>query len=439
DLYHTENALALVEQGLKLGGSGKDRCNLALLQGELLHDMGEIQRSMAAYNAVLVDTPDDLGRCQAWIGLAAGMRVADQYEEALAALEKAESVAGAQGLPDELARIHHLRGNLYFPLGRTEDCAKEHQLSLKFAHEAGSPESEARALGGLGDAFYALGRMRTAHGYFKKCLALAREHGFGRIEVANWPMIATTLRYLMRWKEGLAESNAAVEAAMKVGHRRSELVARLVRLNFLQQLGQLSKDSAFEEIQELDELIQHLDAKRFAPHVLESYACLDLAEGNRKEAVEKLEKAVELSRGSDSSFAGPWLLSLLASTTDDEKKRCDALREAESILAKGAVGHSHMYFYSRAIEAALRAGEWTEAERYAAALEDYTREEPLPWAEFSIAKGRNLAAFGKGQRNQDVIRELTRLREEAANSGYAEGLPGLQEALSELEEMAPRT
>ncbi len=68
-------------------------------------------------------------------------------------------------------------------------------LGLKYARQSGSPEAEARALGGLGDAFYAQGRMETAFRHFSRCVEISREHGFGRIEVANRPMVGFSRIY----------------------------------------------------------------------------------------------------------------------------------------------------------------------------------------------------------------------------------------------------
>ena len=80
------------------------------------------------------------------------------------------------------------------------------------------------ALGGLGDAEYVRGRMISAHDRFRRCVELCARHGFGRIEVANRPMMAFT-----RWLTGdtrgaLADADAAIEAAARVGHRRAEMI-----------------------------------------------------------------------------------------------------------------------------------------------------------------------------------------------------------------------
>ena len=69
-------------------------------------------------------------------------------------------------------------------------------------------------------------------------------------------------------------------------------------------------------------------------------------------------------------------------------------------------------------------------ERYAAALEDYTRQEPLPLMELFIARGRALAAFGRGARDEAAIAELRRLREEAERISLKIALRALEAALA---------
>ena len=48
------------------------------------------------------------------------MRVKDQFDEAFSVLKHAETAARRPGLASVLAQVHHLRGNLYFPLATSE-------------------------------------------------------------------------------------------------------------------------------------------------------------------------------------------------------------------------------------------------------------------------------------------------------------------------------
>lgn len=81
------------------------------------------------------------------------------------------------------------------------------------------------------------------------------------------------------------------------------------------------------------------------------------------------------------------------------------------------------------MDAALDNSDWDSVERYAAALENYTSAEPLPWTIFFITKGRALAKFGRGKPNDATMEELQHLRDEANRVGLKTALPALEEAL----------
>jgi hypothetical protein len=89
---------------------------------------------------------------------------------------------------------------------------------------AGATELEAMALGGLGDAEYMRGGMISAHDRFRRCVELCERHGFGRIEVANRPMMAFTRWFAGDTRGALTDADAAIESAARVGHRRAEMV-----------------------------------------------------------------------------------------------------------------------------------------------------------------------------------------------------------------------
>ena len=62
-------------------------------------------------------------------------------------------------------------------------------------------------------------------------------------------------------------------------------------------------------------------------------------------------------------------------------------------------------------------------------MESYTRGQPVPWADFFIARGRALAAFGRGARDEKTLGEIARLREEAEEVGLKIAVPALDAAL----------
>ena len=413
--YHHDRALQLAKRGLELARERDDIWALSCLLGELLHDAGEVQSSMAAFERALEIATSDAERCQAWIGLAGGMRLADRIEEAFSALQKAEAAALDQNLVPELSRTHHLRGNLCFPLGDIDGCLREHSTALSFARQAGSLELEARALGGLGDAEYARGRMRTAHDHFRRCVELSREHGFGRIEVANLSMVAHAQAYLNDFSAAMKNSLLAVELAARVGHQRAEIIAHNAVINIIRITGEIQTARAHFDRSMI--LVRTLGARRFEARGFLDLGMILNAEGRRSEAREVLHRALEISRETGVNFVGPFILGYIAVTTDEPEESREVLKEGEALLGKGAVSHNHLWFYRYAMEAALRACDWDDAKRHCSALEDYTRPEPLPWADFFIKYGRTLSAHGRSPSAQTGI-ELHNLRAEAESLNF---------------------
>ena len=82
------------------------------------------------------------------------------------------------------------------------------------------------------------------------------------------------------------------------------------------------------------------------------------------------------------------------------------------------------------MEGALERQDWKLVERYAEAMEAFTSIEPLPRTDFFIARGRALAAFGRGSRDDKTMQELKRLRDEGERVGLKTALSALDEALA---------
>jgi len=427
--YDYARARQLAQRGLDIAEDVATRYALTCLQGDILRTLGESEGSIEAFERALETATDDTQRSKAWIGQAEGMRIVDRYDEALAALDRAEAAAAAQRPADQLTQIHFLRGNLYFPLGNIDGCLEQHELAREYARQAGSVEDEARALGGLGDAYYQRGRMITAHEHFRRCVDLSREHGFCGIEVANLSMVGFSRFYSNELREALEDGLATVAAAAKVGHQRAELLGRIMAYHVFVQM--IDVDAAREHLTEARILVERLGARRFEAMNLYHLAKVLRIEGRRSEALQLCEKAVAISRETGVGFVGPRALAELAINTDDPALRRQALQEGEEILREGAVSHNHFYFFADGMDAYLDSKEWNEVDRYAAALDEFTRPEPLPWCKFFIKRGRILAAYGRGDREDSTIQELRRLRGEAERVGLRMALPALDAALAD--------
>lgn len=427
--YRYDQALRLVERGLAIVHEDQDRHALFCLRGELLRELGSVAESLGAFEAALDCAGDDAGRCRAWIGVAEGTRLSDDYDRAFEALDQAQALANRHRLTEELAQLHYLRGSLAFPLGKIDACREQHEAALENARRAGSPEREALALSGLGDAAYARGRMYTALAHFRDCLELCGRHGFGRIEAANRFMIGTIRIYLNESDGALEDSLASAELAARVGHKRAEIVSRLTAGWVFLDRGEF--DSAQDQAEQGLAITHNLGAKRFKPFLNESLARIRLARGDRAGALDLLESSLGDVRDAGAmNFIGPWLLGSIAHATDDPERRRTALDEGEQVLATGCVGHNHYRFRQAGMEAALETGDWDEACRQADALEDYTRPEPVPWADFHISRARALAAIGSGRHGPDTMAGIADLADEAARIGLHSALPLLEQALT---------
>lgn len=427
DNYRYDRAMLLIERGLELATSPSEMFALTCLKGQMMHDLGLINDSIEAYERALDIAEDDRGRCRAWLGLAAGRRVSDRFDEALAALHNAEPIALSLSLVQELAEIHHIRGNLYFPMGRFEDCRHEHEVSLKYALEAGSPEAEAHALSGLADADYVAGRMASAHDHFCRCVEVARQNGFGRIEVANRSMIGFSRLYMNQLREALDDRAATVEAATKVGDQRAEMLGEVLTVFVLYEMADYAQ--ARQHNARALVIARQLGAPRFEAQCLMYDGRLDLAEGRQEKSIATIEKALKISEGVGHGFTGPRIMGALARSLSEPRSKRTTLKKGEQMLEAGSVSHNHFHFFPDAIEVSLEIGDWNEADRYATALEAFTRSEPMAWSDFFVACGRVLAAWGRGQRNRENIAEIQRIREEAERVGLKRALSIIDRAL----------
>lgn len=384
-----DRAEQLVARAREIATEGHDQCIASVMLGEIKLGKGRTEDAAAAFRVAIDLAASNAERARAWLGLASSLRVVDRYEEALDALRHAEQAALAEAEPRRLAHLWTLRGNLHFPRGELDECRAAHERALEFAGQAGSPEDIARALGGLGDAQYQRGRMRTAHTHFRNCVDLCVQHEFAGLRLSYLPMLAVTQAYAGDFAGAIEISIEAAETARRLGDLRAELLASSIlgmtetyRARYAVALECSSRSVA---------LSRELGARRFEAEalVLNGLALIGLQ--RREDARLVLDDAVSLARVVAPTYCGPWALGVLALATDDLQASRRLLDEGEALLARGCVSHNHLEFPLFAIEVSLRAGDHAEALRHAAELEAYTRAEPLPWVDVVVARARALA------------------------------------------------
>ncbi len=427
--YRFERALELTDRGLALSNPGFIRHQLMCLKGEVLNELNDVESSMAVFYEVLDEASDDEQRCDAWMGLSACKRLTDEFVEAIELLEKAQPVASQHNLVSRLSQIHHLRGNLYYTTGNIEGCHEEHDLALKYARKVDSVEDEARALGGLADAECAQGRMQRAYDAFHSCVVRCREIGLGKVEVANQAQMANCFVFLGRPEEVLTSCRAAVAAASKAGHLRAEVTALSGICEVAADLGDsdLLRTTSKKGIA----LADQLQSQAWGAFYLSFSALAQFFNGESSRAQALAQEAAD--RGDSSrAFIGGWTLGVLALVADSPAIRLRALKEGDALCDSGMNGEAVLHFLHYAIMTCSQRGMWEQLGHYVQMLEDFTKDDPLPWADFYVAYGRALAKAAQSDQSDAVAKELSEILEKATCMGYTGPINEIRAALPEF-------
>ena len=428
EIYHPERALQLARRGLEIAPEDESFA-LRCLEGELLRIHGDIPESIDAYRRASQVAGGEIGRCSAWIGMAEGLAATGEHREALEILGPAIEIAKEHKLALELARIYRIEGNVHFYRGRIENCLVANKKSLQYARVAESAEVEAHALSGLANAEYNRGRFISAHLYFDQCIELAREHGLGRVIAANLSMRSYVSCWQNEIEAAISGYREAAQQAVQINDPRAEMLALMIGGSFWALVGDIDEGERW--LKSSLKIIRRIGARLFEGVCVYLLGRFALLRGDRDRARKLTLEGIAILRESESgmTFGGPIALGILALAAEDSRQCHKALAEAEAILDAGSVGHNYLNFYEDAMEACLQIEAWDEVDRYAQALQDYTRSEPLPRSDYFIARGRVLAAHGRGNRDPATLVELQRLSREAVKNGLNMSLRALAHAL----------
>lgn len=413
--FHNAEALALVERALKLADQADPGFALKLARARLLLGIGHAKQSIEASATAIDAARSDGERALGLIAMASGMRIVDRFTEGLELLQEAQPLAERAGLTLELSHLHELRGNLLFTLGRVKDCQAAHEMALELARTAGSAEAECAALGGLGDASYAQGRVLTGARLIEQCVTMAREQGFLKVEIAYLPMVSWSSYYLLRLADAVEVAKRAVEQATRMHNPRAEMMA-LSQMVMIDGCVRGNYSDAMPRIERGLEIAQTLGSLRFEAVVWFFRALLQLRAKGPAAARDDLDAAFRLMESGEGAekFVGAQLYGLRALLEEDPSRRRQALANGERQLLGNSLSHNHFVFYDFAIQATIRNCEWDEARRFCSALENFCAAEPFSWADFIVARGRALVRHGQDVRSPELLAELRALRDLAA-------------------------
>ena len=414
-------SLERAERGLQLAMDPAEAVALRLLIGHLKLELGSPREAEAQFRSVLLhgsesSSPDaEAPRAEAEFGIAAALRIVDDMAGAAGALDRAQAGAEKLDLTALRSRCHHLRGNLLFPAGKVDQCMEQHKAALALAERAQSPELTARALGGMADAFYAQGRMRSALSTLERCIEAARRAGAGAVEIANRPMAGIAQCFMLRLDAMQEIGEAARLMARQAQNRRAELIALHVLMMAATEGDQPANGLA--HLPRSRQIVAELGAWRFEGENVILGALLEDAAGRSELAQRMAREAVDLSRQHASSYIGALTLGIAAAISVDQAERDAWLAEGEALLAKPTLSHNHLFFRRYAIEASLAAGRGDEARRHALALASHAAAEPMPYTEMVVRRGLLLADAADGLLSAEGRAELNALAALAERAG----------------------
>lgn len=407
--FRSSVAVALADRGLALNPDAEIRARLLLMRAEALLDAGQARAAQDGFTLALAAVEDERQRCSALLGLAGARRIIDDLPGALEALERAQALANGLGDAELLSRIHNLRGNVFFPMGRAGECVAEQRLALEWGERSGSKEAMVRALGGLGDAEYARGRMGQAGKAFGRCVEVAREVGLGRVEVANAPMLALCQMYDLDVEGMLKSADAAIALARRVGQIRPEMIAQHAVMQAAIETARF--ELVPPAVERAQAIVHELGALRFEPENLIFLADMQERAGELAAAAETASRAVaSLRAGTSQTFVGPLVLAISARVIKDRDAAFDRMEEAESVLAGTNLAHNHVYVRREGIDLGWAWRDAAMVRRHAVALADFIGDDYSPWPVFVLQRAEALTQAIEGQRNAQWRQRVTALR-----------------------------
>ena len=266
---------------------------------------------------------------------------------------------------------------------------------------------------------------------FSRCVAMAREQGFLRVEVSYAPMVAWCALYLLDLDQAMEFNRRAMALALRTGNQRVQMMSG-AQAAMLDGWIRGNWRAAIPLADHAYEMAVQAGSTRFQSMSMYIRALLDIRAGEIAAAKTRLDRALEQCGESSMAFLGPQLYATLARVQTDPVLQAAMLVRGEATLVRGAVSHNHLVFCDAAIQVSLGMQNWAQAERYCDMLERYAQQEPFPWADFLVSRGRALRRAGQDETGPDLVAELLRLRAISEGSSGSLYLADIEAALLRL-------
>ncbi|CAN7686168.1 AAA family ATPase [Pseudoduganella sp. LjRoot289] len=403
---------------------------LALLRAHASAGMGHMGNARRYYEhaMLLAGRPQD--KIDAVVGLASTLNVLEELEEEERLLDETVPLALAIGAEAALGKLLYLKGNIYFPRGNYNECRRLHEDAARYAQASDTRETQARALSGVGDSYYAQGRMRKAFDLFGQCLVMCEQDRFVQIEASNRAALGSTRIYLGDAVGAVRDAQASAAIARKVGNRRAETFACMTAGWALVADGLL--DAATQEVESGLELARSLGSSRFETFLMESQARITWLRGDHALAERQiLSAAQQMERLQLQNFIGPWVLGTLALFSRDAAVRKRALLQGAAHLTRDCLAHNAYRFHLSAAEVSLLDGDTVAAEFYAGQMAAYAAQEDCCWIEHHTALVHAYAEWLRAP-SEAQRQRLALLHARSAQYGYTHAAPRLHLTLQTL-------
>lgn len=428
--YHYAQALELGHLCEGLAASDAERHPLALLQGRACAGLGQMNEAAAHFRAALDLAATPAAQIEAVLSLAPVLNALERLADEEQLIAQTLPLAHAIGAHADLARLFQLRGNIHFPQGDYGLCRRLHREALHHARLARHAQSEARALSGIADSYYAQGRMRRAYAIYDQCVQRGGLDDVAHVVAGNVAARSSTAAYLGLREQALRDSEYAVTYSARIGDRRAEVFARLTAVWVLSDMGQ--DEQAAEAVESALALAQRIGTSRFEPMLLEISARLAQRRGDAPLAWRLITRAAEfVDRLRLQRYVGPWVQGSLALIAPEPMLRDRALAKGEALLAQRCLAHNALRFHLAAAELALLGRCPDLARQHALRLRALAGREPYAWIDHHARMIEHSARWVESG-GTDARGDLTALLETGAAHGFAATMPAWSATLKVL-------
>ncbi|OAB52214.1 ATP-binding protein [Pseudomonas thivervalensis] len=401
--------------------------SFALLCGQACLGLGQTMEARAHFQRALAVAEQPQDRIEAALGLAAVLNTLDCLDEEERLIEGMLPIARAMQAHTALARLSHLRGNIYFPRGDYAECRRLHEEALSFARVGRDLETEAKALSGIGDSYYAQGCMQTASEVFDQCVRLCERNGLAHVEAGNRSARGSAQLYLGQPELALRDATEAIECSARLGNHRAQVFSRLTAAWVLVAGGQDAL--AEQELTCALALARNLGASRFEAILLEGLARVALRQGERGLAQTLIMEAAGLvERFELQRYIGPWVYGSLAMISEDAQLSQQALAKGENQLTQACLAHNALRFRVAAAETCLLTGNIEQAIWHGQQMAALPESASCAWINHHV---RLIGVAGQWLRSADQAsgEKLKGMAREAQQMGFVATMPRLLHVL----------